>query len=128
MDKRKNTKANEKTIMELPDSTTGVLLVLAYSVKIEPRGQRTVLLECTRKLTDQMDISIDTGFHHRNPNVHIPPSCVDNPGNAFDPKYIPLTIFNLSHVDHLYTGRDTVVAFADEPTVDMYNVELTSED
>ena len=119
--------SNGKTIMEL-DSTAGVQLVLAYSVKIEPRGQRTVPLEYPRKLTDQMDIRIDTGFHHRNPNVHIPASCVDNPGNAFDPKYIPLTIFNLSHVGHLYTGRDTVVAFADEPTVDMYNVELGSDD
>ena len=38
------------------------------------------------------------------------------------------TIFNLSCVDHLYIGRDTVVAFADEPTVDMYNEELASED
>ena len=103
---------------------------MAYSVKIEPGGQRTVPLECTRKITDQMDIkwTIDTGFHHRNPNVHIPPSCVDNSGNAFDPKYIPLTIFNLSHVDHLYIGRDTVVAFADEPTVDVCNVKLASED
>ena len=114
--------------MELPDSTTRVALVLAYSVKIEPRGQRTVPLECTRKHLDQIDIRIDTGFHHRNPNVHIPPSCVENPGNAFDPKYIPITIFNLSHVDHLYIGRYTVVAFADEPTVDVYNVELASED
>ena len=55
---------------------------------------------------DQMDIKIDIGFHHRNPNVHIPPSCVENPRN----------------------GRNTVVAFADEPTVDVYNVELASED
>ena len=120
--------SNRKTIIELPDSTAGVLLVLAYSVKIEPRGQRTVPLECTRKLTDQMDIRIDAGFHHRNPDVYIPPSCVDNPRNAFDPKYIPLTIFNFSHLDHFHIGRDTVVAFADEPTVDVYNVELTSED
>ena len=95
--------------MELPDSTTRVLLVLAYSVKIEPGGQRTVPLECTRKLVDQMDIRIDTGFHHRNPNVHIPHSCVENPENAFDPKYITITIFNLSHVDHLCIGRDTVL-------------------
>ena len=114
--------------MELPDSTTRVLLVLAYAVKIEPEGQRTVPLECTRQLTDQMDIRIDAGFHHRNPNVHLLPSCVENPGNAFDPKYIPLTIFNLSWVDHLYIGRDIVVAFADEPTVDVYNVELTTDD
>ena len=48
--------------------------------------------------------------------------------NPFDPKYIPITIFNLSRVDHLYIGRGTVVAFADGPTVDMYNVELASED
>ena len=70
--------------MELPDSTAGVPLALTYSVKIEPRGHRTVPLECTRKLMDQMDIRIDTGFHHRNLNVHIPPSSVENPGNAFD--------------------------------------------
>ena len=120
--------SNGKTTMELPDSTARVLLLLAYSVKIEPRGQRTVPLACTRKLTDQMHIKIDTGFHHRNPNVHIPFSCIDNPRNAFDPKYIPLTIFNLSRVDHLNIGRDTVVAFADEPTVDVYNVELASDD
>ena len=114
--------------MELPDSTAGVPLALAYSVKIEPGGHKTVPLECTRNLVDQMDIKIDTGFHHRNPNVHIPPSCVENPGNAFDPKYIPITIFNLSHVDHLYIGRDTVVAFADKPTVEVNNMELASED
>ena len=120
--------SNGQTIMELPDSTTRVPVVLTYSVEIEPRGQRTVPLECTRKLMDQMDIRIDTGFHHRNPNVNIPPSCVENPGNAFDPKYIPITILNLSRVDHLYIGRDTVVTFADEPTVDVYNVELASED
>ena len=120
--------SNGKTFMELPVPTSGVPLFLAYSVKIEPGGQKTVPLECTRKLTDQMYIRIDAGFHHRNPNVPIPPSSVDNHGNAFGPKHIPLTIFNLSRVDHLYIGRDTVVAFADEPTVDMYNVELTSED
>ena len=76
---------------------------------------------------DQMDIRIDTGYHHRNPYVHIPPSCVENHENAFDPKFIPITIFNLSHVDHQYIGRDTIVAFADEPTVNMYNMELASE-
>ena len=37
-------------------------------------------------------------------------------------------ILFFSHADHLYIGRDTVVAFADEPTVDVYNVELDSED
>ena len=39
-----------------------------------------------------------------------------------------LTIFNLSKVDHLYIGRDTMIAFAEEPTVDTYNIELASED
>ena len=56
--------SNGKTIMELPDSTAGVPLVLAYSVKIEPGGQRRVPLEYTRKLTDQIDIRVDAGFHH----------------------------------------------------------------
>ena len=41
---------------------------------------------------------------------------------------MPLTIFNLSKVGHLYVGRDTVVAFAEEPTIDTYNIELASED
>ena len=39
-----------------------------------------------------------------------------------------LTIFNLSKVDHLYIGRDIVVAFAEEPTIDTHNIELASED
>ena len=75
-----------------------------------------------------MDIRIDTSFHHKNPNVYIPPSCVNNPNNQYNPKYMPLTIFNLSKVDHLYIGRDTVVTFAEEPTIDTYNIELASED
>ena len=41
---------------------------------------------------------------------------------------MPLTLFNLTKVDHLYIGKDTVIASADEPTVDTYNIELTSED
>ena len=75
-----------------------------------------------------MDIRIDTSFHHKNPNVYIPPSCVNNPNNQYNPKYMPLTIFNLSKVDHLYIGRDTLVAFAEEPTIDIHNIELASED
>ena len=41
---------------------------------------------------------------------------------------MPLTIFNLSKVDHLYIGRDTMVAFAEEPTIDTYHLELASEE
>ena len=115
-------------MIELPDTTSGIPLVLARSVKIRPGGNLKVPLECTRKLTNQMDIRIDAGFHHKNPNVYIPPSCINNPNNQYNPKYMPLTIFNLSKVDHLYIGRDTVIAFAEEPTVDTYNIELASED
>ena len=75
-----------------------------------------------------MDIRIDIGFHHRNPNVYIPPSYVNNPNIEYNPKYIPLTIFNLSRVDHLYVGRDTVIAFTDIPEFETYNVEIASED
>ena len=57
--------------MELPDTTSGVPLVLARSVKIRPGSNLEVPLECTRQLTDQMDIGIDTGFHHKNPNIYI---------------------------------------------------------
>ena len=41
---------------------------------------------------------------------------------------MPLTIFNLSTVDHLYIGKDTVIAFAEQPVLETYNTELASED
>ena len=41
---------------------------------------------------------------------------------------MPLTIFNLSKVDHLYIGKDTVVAFADAPEFETYNVKIASKD
>ena len=76
---RKMIRSNGSTVMELPDTTSGVPLVLARSVKIRPGGNLEVPLECTRQLTDQMDIRIDTGFHHKNPNIYIPPCCINNP-------------------------------------------------
>ena len=116
--------------MELPHTTSGVPLVLARSIKIRPGGNLEVLLECTRQLTDQMDIRIDTGFHHKNPNIYIPSSssCINNPNNKYNLRYMPLTIFNLSTVDHLYIGKDTVIAFAEWPVLETYNIELASED
>ena len=41
---------------------------------------------------------------------------------------MPLTIFNLSTVDHLYIGKDTVITFAEQPILKTYNIELASED
>ena len=41
---------------------------------------------------------------------------------------MPLTIFNLSAVDHLYIGKDTVITFAEQPVLETYNIELASED
>ena len=120
--------SNGKTIMELQDTTTGIPLAMAYSVKIEPGGHSTVPLECSSQLEDQMDIRADAGFHHRNPNVYVPPSFINNHGNEFHPQFIPLTIFNLSKVDYLYIGRDTVVVFADKPAVDVYHVEIASNE
>ena len=76
---RKMIRSNGSTVMELPDTTSGIPLVLAGSIKIPPGGNLEVPLECTRQLTDQMDIRIDTGFHHKNPNIYIPPSCINNP-------------------------------------------------
>ena len=125
---RKMVKANGSTVIELPDSMAGVPLVLAHSIKIQPGGHLTFPLECTQPVTDRMDIRIDTGFHHRNPNVYIPPSYVNNPNNKYTPKYMPLTIFNLSRVDHLYKGKDTIIAFADQSEFDTYNVEIASEE
>ena len=93
---RKMIRSNGSTVMELPDTTSGIPLVLARSVKIRPGGNLEVPLECTRQLTDQMDIRIDTEFHHKNPNIYIPPSCINNPNNKYNPRYMPLTIFNLS--------------------------------
>ena len=57
--------------MELPDMTSGIPLVLARSIKIQPGGNLEVPLECTRQLTNQMDIRIDTGFHHKIPNIYV---------------------------------------------------------
>ena len=70
--------SNGKTIIELPDSTLGVPLVLSYLVKIHPGGHLTVPLECTRAVTDRMDIRMDIRFHHRNPNVYMW-HCVGHP-------------------------------------------------
>ena len=114
--------------MELPDTSSGIPLVLVHSVKIRPGGNLEVPLECTRQLTAQMDIRIDTGFHHINPNIYIPPSCINNPNNKYNPRYMPLTIFNLSTVDHLYIGKDTAITFAEQPVLETYNIELASED
>ena len=125
---RKMIRSNGSTVMELPDTTSRVPLVLARSVKIQPGGNFEVPLECTRQLTDQMDIKIDTGFHHKNPNIYIPPCCINNPNNKHNPRYMPLTIFNLSTVDHLYIGKDTVIVFAEQPVLETYNTELASED
>ena len=41
---------------------------------------------------------------------------------------MPLTIFNISKVDHLYIGRDTVVSFAEEPTINTYHIEVVGEE
>ena len=75
-----------------------------------------------------MDIGIIIGFQHKNPYLYKPPSCINNPNNQYSPKYMPLTIFNLSKVDHLCIGRDTMVAFAEEPTIDTYHIEIASEE
>ena len=120
-------RSNGSTVIELPDTTLSIPLVVARSIKIQPGGNLEVPLECTRKLTHHIDIRIDTGFHHKNPNVYIPPTCINNPNNQYSPKYMPLTIFNLSKVDHLYIGRDTLVTFAEEPTIDAYHIEVASE-
>ena len=125
---RKKIRSNGSTVIELPDTTSGIPLVLAHSIKIQPGGNLEVPLECTRKLTNHVDIRIDTGFHHKNPNVYIPPSCINNPNNQYNPKYMPLTILNLSKVDHLYIGRDTMVTFAEEPTIDTYHIEVAGEE
>ena len=41
---------------------------------------------------------------------------------------MPLTIWNLSSIHHLYIGRDTVITFAEQPTIESYNIELTSDE
>ena len=41
-------RSNGSTVMELPDRTSGIPLVLARSVKIRPGGNLEVPLECKR--------------------------------------------------------------------------------
>ena len=125
---RKMIRSNGSMVMELPDTMSGVPLVLVRSVKIRPGGNLEVPLECTRQLTDKMDIRIDTGFHHRYPNIYVPPCCINNPNNKHNPRYMPLTIFNLSTVDHLYIGKDTVITFAEQLVLETYNIELAGEE
>ena len=76
---RKMIQSNGSTVIELPDTTSGIPLVLARSMKIQPGGNLEVPLECTRKLVDHMDIRIDTVFYHKNPNVYIPPHASETP-------------------------------------------------
>ena len=85
-------------VMELPDTTSGVPLVLAQSVKIRPGGNLEVPLECTRQLTDKMDIRIDTGFHHRYPNIYVPSCCINNPNNKHNPRYMIIVHCIFSHL------------------------------
>ena len=125
---QKMIRSNGSIVIELPDTTSSIPLVLACVIKIQSGGNLEVPLECTRKLTNHMDIRIDMGFHHKNLNVYIAPSCINNPNNQYNPKYMPLTIFNLSKVDHFYIGRDTMVTFAKEPTIDTYHIELAGEE
>ena len=40
---------------------------------------------------------------------------------------MPLTIFNLSKVDHLYIGRDNMITFTEQPTIEIYNIQLASD-
>ena len=51
-------------------------------------------------------------------HIYVPPCCINNPNNKHNPRYMPLTIFNLSTVDHLYIGKDTVIAFAEQPVLE----------
>ena len=42
---RKMIRSNRSTVMELPDTTSGIPLVLARSIKIRPQGNLEVPLE-----------------------------------------------------------------------------------
>ena len=115
--------SNGKTIIELPDSTSGVPLVLGYSVKIHPEGHLTVPLECTRPVMDGMDIRMDMGFHHRNPNVYIHPSLITN------------TTLNTCHKPFSTLARLITCTLEKTPLLhsqmqqfETYNVEIASED
>ena len=41
---------------------------------------------------------------------------------------MPLIIFNLSKVDHLYIGRESVVTFAEKPTIGTHHIEVAGEE
>ena len=41
---------------------------------------------------------------------------------------MPITMWNLSTVDHLYIGKDTMIAFAEQPEIDTFNIEITSDE
>ena len=60
--------------------------------------------------------------------VYTPPHVSETLITNIAPKYMPLTIFNRSKVNHLYIGKDTVIAFAEQPTIETYNIQLASDD
>ena len=60
---RKMIRSNGSTVIELPDTTSGIPLVLACSIKIRPGGNLEVPLECTRNsltkwISELMQVSI----------------------------------------------------------------------
>ena len=60
-------------VIEIPDTTSGIPLLLACSIKIQPGVNLEVPLECIRKLTNHMGIRIDTGLPSQEPQcVHTP--------------------------------------------------------
>ena len=114
--------SNGKTIMELQDTTAGI--PLAMDLEVTEQFHWSVAANWKTRWTSGMM----QGFTTETQMYIFPPSCINNPGKKFHPQFIPLTIFNLSKVDHLYIGRDTVVAFADKPAVDVYHVEIASDE
>ena len=41
---------------------------------------------------------------------------------------MPITMWNLSTVDHLYIGKDTLITFAEQPEINTFNIEITSDE
>ena len=41
---------------------------------------------------------------------------------------MPITMWNLSTVYHLYIGKDNMIAFAEQPEIETFNIEIASDE
>ena len=89
-----STRPRSAPLLPVSTASTGLLCLLVgacvHHVRSDTEKYHMWLLPCA---------------HHFQCVTHIPSSFVNNPNNKYNPKYMPLTIFNLMKVSRLYVVR-----------------------